>query len=64
MMTSAQIFKTKLIERLEQDSKSAKLRMECFKEGTSEYAFNKATMLQVSTTLFDIRELERCEIIG
>tara|TARA_R110002124_G_scaffold195575_1_gene362639 strand:- start:207 stop:401 length:195 start_codon:yes stop_codon:yes gene_type:complete len=64
MMTSDQIFKTKLIERLEQDHKSARVRMEAFAEGTKEYSFNKATMLQAQVTLFDIRELETCSITG
>ena len=59
MMTSEQIFKTKLIERLEQDHRAAKLRNEAFAEGTKEYSFNKATMLQAKVTLFDIKELSR-----
>ncbi len=59
MMTSEQIFKTKLIERLEQDHRAAKLRNESFAEGTTEYSFNKATMLQAKVTLFDIKELSR-----
>jgi|TARA_B110000908_G_scaffold92332_1_gene109438 hypothetical protein len=58
-MTSEQIFKAKLINRLEQDYKSAKLRMEGFIQGTQEYSFNKATMIQAKVTLFDIRELEK-----
>tara|TARA_R110002153_G_scaffold33295_3_gene100486 strand:- start:1055 stop:1249 length:195 start_codon:yes stop_codon:yes gene_type:complete len=62
MMRSEQIFKTKLIDRLEQDHKSARIRMEAFAEGTKEYSFNKATMLQAKVTLFDIQELSRCSI--
>tara|TARA_R110000744_G_scaffold274351_1_gene387493 strand:+ start:267 stop:458 length:192 start_codon:yes stop_codon:yes gene_type:complete len=61
-MRSEQIFKTKLIDRLEQDHKSARIRMEAFAEGTKEYSFNKATMLQAKVTLFDIQELSRCSI--
>jgi len=62
-MSSREIFKTKLIEILEQDYKSAKIRMEGFKKGTEEYAFNKAVMMQSSQTLFDIRmiDIERLE---
>ena len=59
MTTTEQIFKTKLIERLEQDHKLAKLRRECFEEGTNEYTFNKATMIQISSTLFDIKDIEK-----
>jgi len=62
-MSSREILKTKLIEILKRDYKSAKLRMEAFGEGTEEYALNKATMRQASHTLFDIRmiDIERLE---
>jgi len=46
-----------LIDRLEHDKKSANLRMECFKAGTEEHAYNKARSIQASTTLYDLGEL-------
>tara|TARA_R110000803_G_scaffold42132_3_gene90433 strand:- start:39 stop:242 length:204 start_codon:yes stop_codon:yes gene_type:complete len=63
-------FQDELIKRLEQDYKSAKARYECWigKEDTpykkEAIAFNKATMLQAKTTLFDIRELNAIESVG
>lgn len=53
------LFTKKLIERLEQDRDSAKLRMQCFKAGSREHAFNQATMLQASCTLFDVRDIPK-----
>ncbi len=53
------LFTKKLIERLEQDRDSAKLRMQCFEAGSREYAFNQATMLQASCTLFDVRDIPK-----
>lgn len=59
MMTSEQNYKTKLIEILERDYKSAKIRMQAFEEGTEEHVFNRATMLQAGLTLIDVRILFR-----
>jgi|TARA_R110000823_G_scaffold172617_1_gene305113 hypothetical protein len=53
------LFTKKLTERVQQDYDSAKLRMKCFESGTTEYAFNQATMLQASTTLFDIKDIPK-----
>jgi len=52
-------FTKRLTEVLQQDYDSAKLRMNCCKAYTTEYAFNQATMLQASTTLFDIKYLQK-----
>jgi len=56
-------FQDELIKRLEHDYQQAKARYQSWigEEDTpykkEAMAFNKATMLQAKTTLFDIREL-------
>ena len=52
-------FTKRLTEILQQDYDSAKFRMNCCKAGTTEYAFNQATMLQASCTLFDVRDIPK-----